>query len=115
MEHLKIYTKCLSDEELEYLLKCAKKEAAKRKQRDPNSLFRQIDDSIWKNYDEYKQWQKRAQPMYKTLGFTGWSPEEFKEFMTCHLNGAVAQNRSVFLEYIEKEVPEREEAWRNSL
>lgn len=68
-------------------------------------------------YELYCDWSRSGffapEPKYKTLGFVGWSYDEFCHHMRHLIPFAIEKDCCIpFRDHIDDLVPEREEKWR---
>ena len=78
-----------------------------------------VEESLKKTYKLYQDWSRRGRnlvPKYRTLGFLGWTYDEFKQFMIPRIGELTWKKPEVldYMDYIDAEVPAREEEWRTS-
>lgn len=76
-----------------------------------------VEESLKKTYKVYQDWLGgHGVPKYRTLGFLGWTYDEFKNFMIPRIGEITWKKPGVldYMVYIDAEVPAREEEWRKS-
>jgi len=108
----------LSDKQLKEYSSSISKELKKRKQLEPNFHSVNLEKSLLKTYTQYQYIYKISKnPAWDLHKITGWSFEQFKEFLKPHIKKLILDKvqiiagwRSLIQELIEK----RREEWQKN-